>query len=520
MYPLKKEFLLSSEGFSISPVYKEIPYKNPAEYFPLIKQKNSFIFQSIKGPFNISRYSYIGFEPYLILKVKDSSIEAQARGGEVLSDFRLRYNKSKDKYIGNPLLSLKDIINQYPQETVEILPPFQGGAVGLLSYDYVRYFENIPRSAIDDLHIPDAHFFLVDKLISFDHLEKKAWIVLCPGAENIGLNYRIESIDWNEEYDKAVDSIYKIESILKKKLYHSSIINNRSSIYNRKIEINREMTKNRYMDIVRRVKEYIAAGDIFQANMSQRISSNIKDADPWDIYTILSSINPSPFACFLDFDEYQIVSSSPERLVKLEIVNDHGMKRSKVYTRPIAGTRPRGKNLYEDNRMRDELLLNEKERAEHIMLIDLERNDLGRVCDYNTIKVDEMMITENYSHVIHIVSNIAGTLAEGKDCFDIIRAVFPGGTITGVPKVRCMEIIDELEPVVRGPYTGSVGYLGFSKAMDLNIIIRTFIIKNGIAYVQAGAGIVADSDPEREYLETLKKAEALIMTLKKVRPRL
>ena len=212
-----------------------------------------------------------------------------------------------------------------------------------------------------------------------------------------------------------------------------------------------------------------------------------------------------PFAVYIDFGDYQIVSSSPERLLRVR----NGI----IETRPIAGTRPRGRDRKEDERMRLELLLNEKERAEHIMMIDLERNDLGRVSAYGTLSVDELMITEDYSHVIHIVSNVTGNLAKGKDCFDAIKAVFPGGTITGVPKVRCMEIIDELEPVKRGPYTGSIGYIGFCGNLDLNIIIRTFVIKNKIAYVQAGAGIVADSEPEREYFETLKKAEALIKTL-------
>ncbi|HXW68719.1 MAG TPA: anthranilate synthase component I family protein, partial [Dissulfurispiraceae bacterium] len=262
---------------------------------------------------------------------------------------------------------------------------------------------------------------------------------------------------------------------------------------------------------VRKAKEYIAAGDIFQANLSQRISAFVDDVGPWDIYKILRHINPSPFAAFADFGSYSIVSSSPERLVTV--------RGGIIETRPIAGTRPRGQNIAEDALMRAELLLNEKERAEHIMLIDLERNDMGRVAEFGSINVDELMITEDYSHVIHIVSNIKGLLKNGKTSFDVIRAAFPGGTITGVPKVRCMEIIDELEPVARGPYTGSLGYVGFSGSMDLNIIIRSFVLKDKYAYVQAGAGIVADSDPEREYYETLKKAEALIKTIEHVQGR-
>ncbi len=257
--------------------------------------------------------------------------------------------------------------------------------------------------------------------------------------------------------------------------------------------------------MVKRAKEYIAAGDIFQANLSLRLSAGIGERDPWRIYEVLREINPSPFASFMDFGDYQIAGSSPERLVRVH----EGM----IDTRPIAGTRPRGETAAGDETMRAELLLNEKERAEHIMLIDLERNDIGKVSDYGTVRVDELMVTEDYSHVMHIVSNVTGSLASGKDCFDVIRATFPGGTITGVPKVRCMEIIDEIEPFRRGPYTGSIGYVGFNGAMDLNIIIRTFVIRNGRAYIQAGAGIVADSDPEREYEETMSKARGLLRAI-------
>jgi anthranilate/para-aminobenzoate synthase component I len=261
------------------------------------------------------------------------------------------------------------------------------------------------------------------------------------------------------------------------------------------------ITRAGFEAMVRKCKEYIAAGDIYQANLSQRLSATINDADPLNLYKLLRGINPSPFSAYLDFGDLQLVSSSPERLIRLhEGIAD---------TRPIAGTRRRGVDGAETRALSAELLTNEKERAEHIMLLDLERNDLGRVCDYGTVVVDEMMAVEDYSHVIHIVSNVRGKLTAGRDAFDLVRAVFPGGTITGVPKVRCMEIIDELEQVARGPYTGSIGYISNAGDMDLNIIIRTFVIKDGKAHLQVGAGIVADSDPPGEYLETLQKAEAL-----------
>ncbi len=369
-----------------------------------------------------------------------------------------------------------------------------------MSYDFVQYLEKLPQNARDDFNLPDAHFFLIDRLIAFDHILKKCWIIVCPGARE-SLTGHIENGIEKDKYNKNSESV--IKEIYERIIRDVEDRGERSAV--KKIDIIYETEKNTYINMVKRTKEYIAAGDIYQANLSLRLSADIGNEDPWKIYTILSEINPSPFASFIDFGDYHIVSSSPERLVRV--------KGRVVDTRPIAGTRPRGRNFTEDEMMRSELLLNEKERAEHIMLIDLERNDLGRISHYGTVMVDELMITEDYSHVIHIVSNVRGLLVDGKDCFSAIRAAFPGGTITGVPKVRCMEIIDELETKRRGPYTGSIGYIGFNGNMDLNIIIRTFLIKDGKAYVQAGAGIVADSDPEREYYESLKKAEALIKTL-------
>ena len=275
-----------------------------------------------------------------------------------------------------------------------------------------------------------------------------------------------------------------------------------------KINVVSNLTEKEYIDMVKRCKEYISAGDIFQANLSQRLSASVKGTDPLNIYRVLRGINPSPFSAFIDTGSFQLVSSSPERLVRL----NNGV----ADTRPIAGTRPRGKSYAENGMLMDELITSEKERAEHIMLVDLERNDLGRVCKYGSVKVDEFMVLESYSHVTHIVSNVSGDMNSQLKVFDLIEAVFPGGTITGVPKIRCMEIIDELEPTTRGPYTGSIGYISYTGDMDLNIIIRTFIIKDGWAHIQVGAGIVADSDPEKEYKETLYKAEALLKTLEQV----
>lgn len=497
----KKEFLSEIKKGMIPPLYKEIPYLEPYKVYELYTEnclnskKNTVLLESSKGNFKIARYSFIGFDPFMIFRLKDQRIELHG-----ITDDLKTFATHK------PLRILKEVILNYPQRVDEEIPPFQGGAIGAFSYDFVRYIEKIPKTGIDDLKTPDAHFLVINTVISFDHYRKKAWVVLSPGSQEIiGKGMNFNSIDWARVYDEADEKLYNISQIIQSNLFRLENFHENFTNKTNKTEIIYEMSKEQYMDIVRRAKEYIAAGDIFQANLSQRISAYIGNKDTWQIYKTLRKINPSPFAVYADFGDYYVVSSSPERLIRvLDNIID---------TRPIAGTRPRGINTTEDEAMRKELLLNEKERAEHIMLIDLERNDIGRVSKYGTVKVDELMITEDYSHVIHIVSNIRGILQEGKTCLDVLRATFPGGTITGVPKVRCMEIIDELEPVLRGFYTGSFGYISFGGNMDMNIIIRTMIIKDKFAYVQAGAGIVADSDPEREYYETLKKAEALIKTL-------
>jgi anthranilate/para-aminobenzoate synthase component I len=480
----KKQFLDKSEGGHVPPLSIEIPYCPPPLAYEPFRGPNTFLFESVKGPDKIARFSFIGFDPFMVLRIKDGIVETESVEGHLLSQER-------------PLSKLGETLGRYRQISDEELPLFQGGAAGIISYDFVHYLERLPRTTMDDLHIPDAHLLFVDRIIAFDHRKGRAWAIVCPGA-------RRGSDDRTAWYEEATDALDRICEILGR----AGDAGPSSHVHQEKIEVFHEMKREEYVGIVNKAKEYIAAGDIFQANLSQRVSAYVGMHDPWKLYMILRDINPSPFSGFIDFGSYHIVSSSPERLVRV----GNGV----IETRPIAGTRPRGRNVKEDKQMRRELLLNEKERAEHIMLIDLERNDIGKVSAYGTVGVDELMITEDYSHVIHIVSNVRGSLVQHKTTLDVIRAVFPGGTITGVPKVRCMEIIDELEPVRRGPYTGSMGYIGFDGNMDLNILIRSFVIKNGFAYVQAGSGIVADSDPEREYQESLKKAEALIRTLERV----
>jgi para-aminobenzoate synthetase component 1 len=500
--PSKKDFIDSAERGKVFALYAELPYIPPRQAYESVRSRYSFLLESIKGPDTISRYSFIGARPFLTYSVKNGITEIDdGRQSSIVRD---------DSRGISPLKRLKDLFTDYAIVQADGLPPFPGGAVGLFSYDFVHYFEKLPVTARDTLDIPDAHFLFIDTVVAIDNSLGRTFLMSCPGAREAIIGPERSAFPWNEFYDKASEKIHALYRLLPDKPLERNTVDvddplSQDGTPGGRIRVCHEMGKETYMNIVKRAKEYIRAGDIFQANLSQRVSAYIENIEPWQIYKILSRINPSPFAAYLDMGDYFIASSSPERLVRVA--------GNVVETRPIAGTRPRGMDAEGDRVMTADLLLNEKERAEHLMLIDLERNDLGKISDYSSVEVDELMITEEYSHVIHIVSNIRGTIAPGRDCFDAIRATFPGGTITGVPKVRCMEIIDELEPVVRGPYTGSIGYIGFSGNMDLNIVIRSFVIKDRTAYVQAGAGIVADSDPEKEYYETLKKAEALIKTL-------
>jgi aminodeoxychorismate synthase component I len=448
------------------------------------------------------RYSFVTADPYLIFRSKGDTVElslpATPKG---------KYGR-RASMNRKPLLKLRELMSNYRAERVDCLPPFTGGAVGFFSYDFVHQFEKLPRTVTVDLDIPESYFVFVDMVVAFDHILNKAWIIVNPGAREQEMGFRRpEPNQWERLYDEAADKLLAFGSKLAAKHMKSDV-----RLFGKgdpqRFRLKPNMTQADFESMVRCCKEYIAAGDIYQANLSQRFTAKIGNTDPLQLYTVLRDINPSPFAAYLDFGNLQLVSSSPERLISL--------RGGIAETRPIAGTRRRGGNRAETQELSAELLTNEKERAEHIMLLDLERNDLGKVCGYGTVQVDEMMVVEDYSHVIHIVSNVRGELTAGRDAFDLVRAVFPGGTITGVPKVRCMEIIDELEPVARGPYTGSIGYISNAGDMDLNIIIRTFVIKDHMAHVQVGAGIVADSDPEREYFETLQKAEALKRALERL----
>lgn len=429
------------------------------------KSKHHVILESGRG----GRYSIIGLNPFAVLEGKNGLLSISMEEETIVKE-------------GNVLDLMKDWIREYKTDYIAELPDFQGGAIGYYSYDCVRYIEKIPNIALDDLQTPDLYFLVFDDVFVFDHEKSELWIIVN---------------DNNNNGQEAEKRLLYYEDLWKSPNFHEPEYN-ATLIRENKESLSQE--KERFEKSVERVKEYIASGDVFQVNLSIRQTSSIKTT-PLHIYEKLREFNPSPYMGYLQTPAFQIISGSPELLVK--------KKGNTVSTRPIAGTRSRGKDDQEDNELANELISNEKERAEHVMLVDLERNDLGRVCEFGSVEVNEFMVIEKYSHVMHIVSNVRGKLASNKDEFDIVKGVFPGGTITGAPKVRTMEIIEELEPVRRGIYTGSIGWIGFNGDMELNIVIRTMLVQNGLAHVQAGAGIVIDSDPESEYKECLKKAKAL-----------
>lgn len=493
--PSREEFRASLRSGGLIPLALELnaPGLTPLAALEILRPRGyPVLLESARVNERIGRHSFVAAEPYLIFKSRGDSVELTWPAAPAGKFGRRATMKRK------PLEKLRELLGNYKTRRMPGLPPFTGGAVGFFSYDFVHQIEKLPRRAEVVFDIPDALFLFVDLVVAFDHILNKAWVIVNPGARSQELGFRKPEPGQEERlYDEAAERLRATAALLEGLPASPSAVGARA----RAREIQPAMTRTRFEAMVRTCKEYIAAGDIYQANLSQRFSAGLGGEDPLRLYKLLRGVNPSPFAAYLDCGDVQLVSSSPERLIRLS----DGL----ADTRPIAGTRRRGGDRSETRALTAELLANEKERAEHIMLLDLERNDLGRVCDYGTVTVDELMAVEDYSHVIHIVSNVRGRLAEGKDAFDLTRAVFPGGTITGVPKVRCMEIIDELEPTARGPYTGSLGYFANTGDMDLNIIIRTFVVKDGAAHFQVGAGIVADSDPAAEYFETLQKAEAL-----------
>jgi len=479
--PSKDEFIKLSKKGNLIPVFREITadLETPVSAFMKIdKSDYSFLLESVEGGEKIARYSFLGSNPYLIFKSKGSEIEITEGG-----------RKKCFKTSSDPLSEMKKVMQRYRFVHTEGLPRFCGGLVGFMGYDMVRFFERLPSKNPDDLRLPDCVFLMTDTILIFDHVKHKIKVVSNAFVGND------PSLAYNEAVRKIDALIRLMNAPLKVKYCRSSRPG---------CKVTSNFTREGFMDIVKRAKAYIRIGDIIQVVPSQRFSTSTK-CKGIDLYRSLRMINPSPYMYYLKLNDMSLIGASPELMVRCEDAT--------VELRPIAGTRPRGRTEEEEKRLEKNLLSSVKERAEHIMLVDLGRNDIGRVCRYGSVKVSELMVIEKYSHVMHIVSECTGKLKPNKDMFDVIRATFPAGTVSGAPKVRAMEIIDELENTMRGPYAGLVGYFSLSGNTDTCINIRTIVLKGNRAYVQAGGGVVADSDPAKEYQETVNKAKATMKAI-------
>jgi anthranilate synthase component 1 len=477
--------------YNVIPVVRRLlaDTETPIRVFQhLSKDKYAFLLESVEGGVKWARYSFIGTDPFLILKLKKNHLTLEQNG------------KVESHQTTEPLQLLREKLRSYRSPALPELPPFTGGAIGFFGYDLLQYYEKkLPPHPTDDLNMDDMQFMFCDRIIVFDHFKQHVLIIgnvhIADGATDVDIELAYE-----ETCHGIEDTIRRLEQPL-------------PPVYSRGTppqdpelgEISSNLTKQQFLDNVYQAKEYIRAGDIFQVVLSQRFHIET-EVDPLHVYRVLRTMNPSPYMYVLKLDDEVIVGTSPELLVKV----DNG----KVETRPIAGTRPRGKTPEEDLAYEKELLADEKERAEHVMLVDLGRNDLGRVSTFGTVKCDSYMEVERYSHVMHIVSNVTGELRPDKDFYDAFLSCLPAGTVSGAPKLRAMEIIAELENEARGAYAGAIGYLGFSGSLNTCITIRTIIFKHGKAYVQAGAGIVWDSVPENEYEETVNKAKGMLKAIR------
>lgn len=477
--PTRDEFFALAKQGNLIPVSREImaDLETPVSaYLKIDTGDHSFLLESVERGGRFARYSFLGASPNIIFTAREGKVTITENG-------KSRSFETKT----DPLKELQELMARFKPVHAPDLPIFSGGAVGYLAYESVTYFEKtVPRAKVDDLQIPDAYFVISDTLLVFDHLEHRIKIVANAFVEG----------DPGKAYDEAVRKIEELTERLKRSVSHK-VLSARPSLPDLKPDVN--ISQAQYISMTEAMQEYIKAGDIFQVVPSQRFEVPF-EGDPIDLYRSLRLINPSPYMFCLKFNGMAVVGASPE--VHVRCVD------GKVEIRPIAGTRPRRENEAEDEAMAKELLADPKERAEHVMLVDLARNDVGRVCDYNTVKVTDLMIIERYSHVMHIVSNVEGKLKPGENAYDVMRATFPAGTVSGSPKVRAMQIIAEGEKTCRGTYAGAVGYFGFNGNLDSCIAIRTVLIKDGRAYLQAGGGLVADSTPLGEYNESVNKAKA------------
>ncbi|MBK8027854.1 MAG: anthranilate synthase component I [Chloroflexi bacterium] len=482
-------FRLFDQG-DLVPVYRTLlaDLETPVSVYVKLAQMGevSFLLESVEGGEHVGRYSFLGVNPKGVISVRDRVVTRTLHGETTTRPL----DPGED-----PLNVIETEFHRVKPVHVEGLPRLIGGAVGFVAYDCVRYFERLPQTAVNELDVPDVAFMLVDTLVIFDHAKHQ--LIVLANAHDTG--------DREAAFDDAVRRIDAITEALRQPLVMpAEHLPAAEPIFD---ELTSNLTRAEYEASVVAAKEYIAAGDAFQIVLSQRLSRRT-NASPLTIYRALRATNPSPYMFFLRFgEEYSLVGASPEMMVRLE----DGI----ATTRPIAGSRRRGANAAEDDALAAELLADPKERAEHVMLVDLGRNDLGRVCEYGTVKVTDMMFVERYSHIMHIVSNVQGKLRSGMNAFDLLRATFPAGTLSGAPKVRAMEIIEELEGTRRGVYGGAVGYFSFDGSMDTCITIRSALISGGKVYIQSGAGLVADSVPATEYEETLSKARAMAVTIQR-----
>jgi anthranilate synthase component 1 len=478
LYPALEEFRRLSKRGNIVPVYREIlaDTDTPVTAFLKLGTTPSFLLESVEGGETWARYSFISAQSHKIIRGRGRSIE-------IMTDKYHRQTIESE----NPFDVIRNELKAYKPVAVEGLPRFYGGLVGFVGYDMVRCFEEIPDGNKKGIDMPDVFFMLTDTILIFDNLKQKIKIVSSVFIEN------------TEEVAAYRAAEKKIEQVIAKLKTPLMVHDTEQSVEPGTFCAN--VSKATFLSSVEKSKDHVMAGDVVQVVLSQRFERSTT-VRPFDIYRALRVINPSPYMYYIDIGNAQIVGSSPEILVRLE--------EGRIVLRPIAGTRKRGRDAVADRVLERELREDPKEIAEHIMLVDLGRNDVGRVAKTGSVTVTEMMAVERYSHVMHLVSNVEGDLREGLDSFDVLAACFPAGTVTGAPKVRAMEIIEELELIRRGPYAGAVGYFSFTGNMDTCITIRTLIIKDGTVYVQAGAGIVADSVPEKEYYETINKAKGMM----------
>jgi anthranilate synthase component 1 len=483
--PTREEFKAALARGRVIPLRRRVPADLETPVSAFLKLRNlpedlraRFLLESVERGIQVGRYSFIGVAPAATLRLDGNRVRIVRAG--VATTVTLDGQ--------DPLALVRAEIERTPSIDDDDLPGPFAGAVGYLSYDVARFFERLPSVERDGLELPDFFFMIPHTLVVFDHVRSEIELVVLPD---------IEQHDADAAYDRAHATIQSLLAALSSPL----ALGNGSRARTEPVAPESNMTRETFERHVRTAKEHILAGDAFQIVLSQRLSAPTH-SEPFQIYRALRILNPSPYMFFFDAGEFQLIGSSPEVLVKLT--------KRRAALSPIAGTRPRGGTQAEDLALEEELLRDEKERAEHVMLVDLGRNDLGRVCDAGTVKVESLMHVEKYSHVMHIVSTVSGALSPQHDGFDLLRACFPAGTVTGAPKIRAMEIIASLERDSRGPYAGALGYFGHQGDMDMCITIRTIVMTKDRYYVQAGAGIVADSEPAREYEETLNKARALV----------